>query len=241
MKTILNTLFDFIFPPLCHNCRAFIPDAGALHICPACRDEIKTVTSPFCLICGIPFTGTGDDHACGKCLGDRPAFDVARAAVIHEGSFRDLIHAFKYSNKTHLRRPLALLTIELLDDFVREERPELILPVPLHLDRLRKRGFNQAVLLGELMSREWHIPMERRTLLRLRRTKPQVALSAAERLENVKNAFGLSRTDGISGKKILLVDDVITTGSTVDECARVLKKAGASRVSAITVARAINL
>ena len=241
MHPFLNSLIDFIFPPLCHICRVFIPDAGALHICPACRDEIKIVVSPICLICGIPFTGIGDDHACGKCLGDQPAFDVARAALIHEGASRNLIHAFKYNNKTHLRRPLALLTIELLKDFIKDEKPELILPVPLHIDRLRKRGFNQAVLLGELLSREWGIPMERRALLRLRRTEPQVTLSAAERLNNVKNAFGLSGTVALSGKRILLLDDVITTGSTVDECARIVKKAGASRVSVVTVARAINL
>lgn len=199
------------------------------------------MTSPICRICGIPFAGVGDDHVCGKCLDTQPAFDVARAALIHEGASRHLIHAFKYNHKTHLRRPLALLTIELLKNFIQDEKPELILPVPLHINRLRKRGFNQAVLLGELLSREWKIPMERRTLLRLRRTEPQVYLSAAERLENVKNAFGLSETAVISGKRILLLDDVITTGSTVDECARILKKAGASRVSVITVARAINL
>lgn len=240
MHPFLNALLDFIFPPLCHICKVFIPDAGALHICPACRDKLKMASSPLCRICGIPFTGQGDDHACGKCLGKQPAFDIARAAVIHEGDVRHLIHAFKYNNKTHLRRPLALLTIERLTDFIRQEKPELILPVPLHIDRLRKRGFNQAILLGEMLSREWKIPMERRALLRLRRTEPQVDLSAAERLENVKNAFGVSETASLAGKAILLLDDVLTTGSTVDECARILKKAGVTRVTVVTVARAVN-
>lgn len=241
MLPFLNALLDFVFPPLCHICKAFIPDAGALHICAACRDEIKIVTSPLCRICGIPFIGPGNDHACGTCLTGQPAFDRARAAVIYEGAMRNLIHAFKYNNKTHLRRPLALLTIERLGDFIQQEQPELMLPVPLHIDRLRKRGFNQAILLGELLSREWGIPMERRTLLRLRRTEPQVTLSAGERRENVKNAFGISEKMSLEGKKILLLDDVITTGSTVEECARIVKKAGAARVSVITVARAINL
>lgn len=241
MHPFLNALIDFVFPPLCHNCKAFIPDAGALHICPACREQIQLITSPICHVCGIPFAGTGDDHACGKCLTHQPSFDIARAAAVHEGDFRNLIHTFKYNRKIHLRRPLALLAVELLTGFVRQEKPELILPVPLHTERLRKRGFNQAILLGELLSREWKIPMERRTLLRLRRTEPQVALSAAERRDNVKGAFGISATAKLTGKRILLLDDVMTTGSTVDECARTLKKAGASRVIVVTMARAVTL
>lgn len=238
MLPLLNALLDFIFPPLCHICKSFIPDAGALHICHACRGELQMVTSPLCRICGIPFIGAGDDHACGKCLGDRPAFDAARAAMIHEGAVRHLLHAFKYENKTHLRRPLALLTMERLGDFISQEQPELILPVPLHIERLRKRGFNQAVLLGELLSREWGIPMQRRALLRLRRTEPQVALSAVERRINVKNAFGVAKGASLAGKGILLLDDVFTTGSTVDECARILKNNGAARIIVATVARA---
>ncbi len=240
MLQFLDSLADFLFPPLCHICHAFIPDAGKLHICPECLGEIQFISEPACEICGTPFFGAGDSHICGRCLTDRPFFDLARAAAVYGGGVRQMIHAFKYDRKTHLRRPLALLTISATAGFISEEKPEIILPVPLHVERLRQRGFNQAVLLGELISREFRIPMERRTLLRLRRTMPQVALSVAERMENVKNAFGLSKKAKIEGRKVLLVDDVFTTGSTVDECSRILKKSGVARVCVLTVARAIN-
>jgi predicted amidophosphoribosyltransferase len=137
-KQFLHTALDFIFPPLCHVCRTFIPDAGCLHICPVCHERLLPIVSPLCVVCGFPYIGVGEDHICGRCITSRHPFDVARAAFVYEGINRDLIHAFKYCNKTHLRRPLALLTIERLSEFVRLRAPDLIIPVPLHKKRLRK-------------------------------------------------------------------------------------------------------
>lgn len=193
--------------------------------------------SPLCTICGIPFPGAGADHACGACLTDRPAFDALRAALIHEGHGRDLIHALKYHRKTHVRRPLALLMVEQLADFVASGRPDVIVPVPLHRIRLRHRGFNQAVLLGEMLAREWGIPLQRRAMERVRWTEPQIGLAAGLRRDNVRGAFA-ARASAVAGKRVLLVDDVVTTGSTVDECAKALKKAGALTVTVVAVARA---
>jgi ComF family protein len=152
-----------------------------------------------------------------------------------------MIHSFKYYNKTHLRRPLALLTIRHLADFMTSVTADLIMPVPLHRARLRSRGFNQAVLLGEIISRNNNIPMDRDNLKRTRWTEPQVNLSANERRTNVKDAFSVRDAARVQGSSILLLDDVLTTGSTVEECARVLKSAGAARVSVITVARALSM
>ena len=148
LKPFLAAALDVLFPPLCHVCRRFIPTAGELHICPDCRELMPLITTPLCTVCGIPFSGAGTDHVCGSCSTSLPHFDAARAALAYEGASRDLIHAFKYRNKTHLRRPLALLTIERLSEFIMARRPDLIMPVPLHRKKLSSRGFNQALLLG---------------------------------------------------------------------------------------------
>lgn len=239
LKPFFAALLDVIFPPLCHVCRRFVPTAGELHICPGCRELMPPIGTPLCIICGIPFSGTGTDHVCGSCSTSPPRFDAARAALAYEGASRDLIHAFKYRNKTHLRRPLALLTIEHLSEFIQLRRPDLIMPVPLHRKKLASRGFNQAVLLGEILAQRLKIPLDRRNLRRIRWTEPQVNLVRHDRRTNVKGAFAIHEPDLVNGRRVLLVDDVLTTGSTAEECGRVLKAAGAADVTVITVARAL--
>ncbi len=234
---LLHALLDVILPPICHICHSYIPDAGRLHICPTCRDRLPLVTSPLCPLCGIPFAGTGGDHRCGTCLTHPPHFDAARAHFLYEGAIRDLIHSFKYNQRTHLRNPLALLALEGVSGLVDDQAPHLIVPVPLHRSRLRQRGFNQAVLLGRKISRLLSLPMIPDALIRTRQTAPQIELSAAERRLNVKGAFKVGRTDTVAGKRILLLDDVMTTGSTMNECAKELKKAGATVVIAAAIAR----
>lgn len=237
VKQLLNALLDVILPPICHICHSFIPNADTLHICPTCRDRLPLVASPLCPLCGIPFAGGGSNHCCGACLTHPPHFDTARAHFLYEGPIRDLIHSYKYNQRTQLRYPLALLTLEGLSGFLAEQVPHVIVPVPLHRSRLRQRGFNQAVLLGKILSRRLSLPMLPDTLIRARPTEPQIELSAAERRINVKGAFTVGRPDRVEGKRILLLDDVMTTGSTMDECARELKKAGAEMVIAATIAR----
>jgi len=239
VKLFTEALLDFFFPPLCHVCRKFIPGAGRLHICRPCREALPALAEPLCTLCGVPFYGAGSDHYCGACLQVRPGFDAARAALIHEGPGRNLIHLFKYSARTHLRRPLALLIVERLSGFIAERKPDLIVPVPLHARRLASRGFNQALLLGELLAREWQLPLQRRALRRIRWTEPQITLSAAQRRDNVRGAFIVADDAPVFSKRVVLVDDVFTTGSTVDECSRMLKKAGAAEVLVITVSRAL--
>jgi ComF family protein len=200
---------------------------------------MPTIVAPLCIVCGVPFAGAGTDHVCGSCSTSHPPFGAARAALAYEGASRDLIHAFKYRNKTHLRRPLALLTIEHLSEFIQSRRPDLIIPVPLHRKKLSGRGFNQAVLLGEILSQRLKMPMDRRNLRRIRWTEPQVNLAAGDRRTNVKGAFAIRDSGLVTGRRVLLLDDVITTGSTVEECGRVLKASGAADVTVITVAKAL--
>lgn len=236
---MLNAFLDMLFPPLCHVCHSFIPDAGSLHICPSCYDQLKPLEHPLCTTCGIPFYGTGSDHLCGECIKHPPSFEAARAAVAYAGPVCRLIHAFKYTHKVNLRRPLALLITHHQKDVASQYRSDLIIPVPLHVKRLRDRGFNQAILLGEVLATQWRLPMERRALRRIRWTEPQINLTATERRENVKGAFAVHDPARVAGKRIILLDDVLTTGSTVAECAAVLKKAGAAEVLVVTVARAL--
>lgn len=234
VKQFFTALLDVILPPICHVCHSFIPNAGTLHICPSCRDLLPLVSSPLCPICGVPFAGSGSDHRCGECLTHPPHFDTAQAHFLYEGAIRDLIHSFKYNQLTHLRYPLALLALEGIHHV---HDPQLIIPVPLHRSRLRQRGFNQAVLLGKVLSSQLSLPMMPDALIRTRPTEPQIDLSAAERRLNVKGAFSVSKPGAVAGKRILLLDDIMTTGSTMNECARELKNAGATMVIASTIAR----
>ncbi|MBL0224055.1 MAG: ComF family protein [Geobacteraceae bacterium] len=238
LRPFFAAVLEVLFPPLCHVCRSFIPTAGEIHICSECRDLMPSVVSPLCIVCGISFNGAGNDHLCGRCSSSHPHFNAARAALVYEGTSRDLIHAFKYRNKIHLRRPLALLALERLSGFMQSRRPDLVMPVPLHRKKLSSRGFNQAILLGEIFSQRLKIPLDRRNLRRVRWTEPQVNLAAHERRANVRGAFSIHQPELVTGRRVLLVDDVLTTGSTVDECGRVLQAAGAADVTVITVARA---
>jgi ComF family protein len=237
VKQFLTALLDVLLPPLCHICHDFIPNAGTLHICTICRERLPLVASPFCPTCGIPFVGVGGNHRCGACLTNPPHFDAARAPFLYEGAVRELIHSFKYNRRTYLRSPLARMSLDGLSEFIVENAPHCVVPVPLHRSRLRQRGFNQAVLLGAVLSRHFALPLLVDVLVRTRQTEPQIELAAVERRLNVKGAFAVARPDLVAGKRILLLDDVMTTGSTMDECAKELKKAGADVVIAATVAR----
>jgi ComF family protein len=159
--------------------------------------------------------------------------------MLFDGPARRLIHSFKYEQKVHFGTSLGLLTTRHLESFARQTAADLLIPVPLHLRRLRERGYNQAVLLGEHLARQWQMPLMRNNLRRHRWTDPQISLNAAERVSNVRGAFAVSRQAEIRGRRIILVDDVYTTGSTVNECARTLHGSGAAAVFVVTAVRAV--
>lgn len=238
IRTLCNGLLDLALPPRCHVCRQTMTGTDPLHICPGCLEALPFITSPLCTVCGIPFNGAGEDHPCGDCLTDPPPFHAARAALRYDTACRDLIHAFKYDGRSHLRRPLGLLAARSLAPFAAGFGADLLVPVPLHTTRLRSRGFNQAVLLAEILSHEWQTPLNRQAMVRTRRTTPQMELDRNQRLHNLHGAFNVTDLRAVAGKRIMVVDDVFTTGSTLAECAKVLKSAGATDVAAVTVAHA---
>jgi ComF family protein len=181
----------------------------------------------------------GGDHLCGRCL-DRPdAFRRARATGIYEKNLRSAIHALKFKGKVNLAVPLGALLYDTFRHYWNAGDIDVVAPVPLHRNRFRRRGFNQAYLLV----RRWRLPGEtivvRDLLLRTRATAPQTGLDRRQRRINIKNAFSVNRPDQSVGKRVLLVDDVLTTGATVNACAKALIRDGARRVDVLTLARAL--
>jgi ComF family protein len=217
-------------------------------LCPDCLAELITVESPLCTCCGIPFKSRqGQDHYCGACIAAGKKFGIARAPLVYDRIITEVIHCFKYRGKIQLARPLSELLLLAFLNFWDRDGIDVILPVPLHPSRIRMRGFNQAYLLirswpnlaGQYSCDLSHIRIERDVLIRTVPTAPQSALDRTQRARNIKNAFDLDRQEVIVGKKILLIDDVYTTGATVNECGRLLLKRGARKVDVLTLARAV--
>jgi ComF family protein len=217
-------------------------------LCPACISEFLPVESPQCSRCGMVFKSRqGEDHVCGECLDSPKRFQIARSVGIYKDTLMAVIHCFKYKGKTQLARPLGTLLFTAFINFWDKMSMDLIVPVPLHIKKLRMRGFNPSFLLVKDWGRiaeflhvgSPDIPIGINVLERRRWTEPQTGLGRKERLSNIKNAFNISNDSKITGKRILLVDDVYTTGATVNECAKVLLRGGAGHVDVLTLARAI--
>lgn len=237
---VLKAVLDVLFSPLCHVCRAHVPGTVTVHLCALCRMQLEQISSPLCPLCGVPFgTEGGCDHPCGVCLTKGRPFSAARAALRFAGPAQELIHRFKYGKKLHLAKPLALLAAESLKPFMAAAVPDCIVPVPLHDRRLRQRGFNQAQQLGRVLAKVTGVPQAVDNLRRIRWTEPQTGLAAVDRERNIRNAFAVRHPERFAGKRLLLLDDVYTTGSTVAECSRTLCAAGARDVVVVTIARAI--
>ena len=233
------TLVDFVLPPCCAACGRFCSVDG---LCRACREEFVPLRSPLCCRCGIGFSGPGADHACGACTAAPPHFDRARAAFGYDAIAQRrkplavLLHRYKYGRDVTLAPLFARL---LLESPPLAPEHDLIVPVPLHVRRLRWRGFNQALLLARLVAPSWKAAVDPFALERTRETVTQVGLDDEARRANLRGAFRLRPGHLLRGRRVLLVDDVLTTGATADECARVLKQAGAERVDVLALARAL--
>jgi ComF family protein len=216
-------------------------------LCPDCATDFLPVESPLCSICGIMFKGRiGDDHICGECIKSPKKFQMARAVGIYEGTFMKTIQYLKYRGKIQLVQPLSILLFLVFIRYWNNKSIDIIVPVPLHIKRFRKRGFNQTYLLirdwfsyADAFNIKLHPKIERNALVKNKKTKPQTGLDRKQRLANVKNAFSIGNSSKIAGKRILLIDDVYTTGVTANECAKVLINEGAKIVDVLTLARSM--
>jgi ComF family protein len=230
---------DFLFPPRCPACERHIEKVD---LCAECTAAITPVRSPLCPICGESFAGVGPDHRCSRCLTRPPHFERARACALYRSDrpspLIDALHRFKYG------RDVTLAPI--LGRFFADHCPlpidhDLIVPVPLDLQRLRWRGFNQAVALARVLSAHRRRPLHPMALRRCRVTPPQVGLGEEDRRRNMAGAFAVRDRSAVRDRNVLLVDDVMTTGATVDECAKTLRRAGARRVDVAVLARAADV
>jgi ComF family protein len=234
LKTFGLTLLEFFLPRLCIFCGGAVPQEAAAAVCPECDGELDWVASPLCPCCGKVFSSReGPDHLCGDCQTEPPPFQRARAAVLYHGPAIKAITRFKYGAHMDCLPVLqSWLQTPPCRDLV--ATADLLVPVPLHPKRLKDRGFNQALLLAGAFP---ETVLSREALVRLVNTRPQVGLNPKQRRANVSKAFTVLQPHAVKGKNILLLDDLFTTGATVRECARALKRAGARRVEVLTVAR----
>lgn len=218
--------------PICHE------ETDAAHcLCPNCFNELRFITKPCCEICGRPFEYSPfKEILCGACMQHKPAFKMARSILHYDHFSKQLILAFKHGDHTELA-PLFTKLLLQVDKKVFEA--DLILSVPLHRYRLMKRKYNQASLLGKSLSKKLNIPFYPTILKRNRSTPSQGHMRRKQRQKNVLKAFSVSKQELIRNKTVLLLDDVMTTGATINECAKTLKRAGAKNVHVLTVYRVI--
>ena len=227
-----GAIIDFVLPPHCITCRKYLSPQEKI-VCDVCWDNLEVLPSPFCPVC-MNFMEQGDLF-CKICV-ERKNLCAVRSLGIFDPHYQKLIHGFKYQQKITLGQRLGKrLGEKLIEDRAASEF-DYIIPVPLHSVRKRERGFNQSKILAQEISKVINIPVLKKVLKRTRNTKDQTKLSPEERKENVKGAFSLKSPETIEGKRIILVDDVMTTGATLGECATVLREAGAEKIMGAIVA-----
>jgi competence protein ComFC len=238
LKTALDAALNFIYPPVCQLCGQERAGAGQGYVGGNCWKGVRFVTAPFCDRCGLPYDGdmTHPFH-CANCAEVEFGFRFARSAVTANAMMLDIIHRYKYHHALWFEPFLA-------DVLARQARPalagaswDLIVPVPLHPLKMRHRQFNQAERLARCLGHELALPVNARVVRRVQFTETQTKLSRSQRADNVHSAFAPRRAGELHGQRVILVDDVMTTGATTSACAKALRQAGAGDVCVWTVAR----
>ena len=239
MINLFKKLLTAILPPRCINCGAVVLDDDGL--CETCFNEVNFISTPHCKKCGVPFIDLTDSKQtlCGQCIKDNnKPFRMSRASLVYDDVSKPLILSFKFMDKTENAKVFAKWLKNSAHDIL-HEGVDLIVPVPLHYSRLLKRRYNQSALLAKELSKLTGVRVDYTSVVRHKKTKPQVEFSGRARVKNVHNAFSIKKIEKIKGQRVLLLDDVMTTGSTLKECAKVLLKAGAKSVDTLTVARVV--
>jgi ComF family protein len=233
VRTLGKLLLDFALPPRCAGCGEVIEEVGAF--CPDCWGQMEWLGNAGCQRCGLPLAGTELD-TCGRCLADPPKLDRMRAAVAYDELPRSIALKLKYGRKVALARTMARYMASLKGEW---DADTVVAPVPLHRWRLWGRGFNQSGLVARELGLRWGLTTEHRLLKRIKRTQPLKGLNHNQRRKAVAGAFRAGQSTHLNGKTVILIDDVLTSGSTAEACAQALRRAGACRVELICWARVV--
>lgn len=223
---IKEILTDILFPPRCPLCDEVIP-SGTI-VCPECRKEVLCITEPACKKCGKPLENERQEY-CTDCIRKHHQYDQGKAVFVYQGKIRQSMYRFKYSNKREYATFYADKAAEHYTRWMKEKGIEAILPVPMYRWKEKERGYNQAAVFAAALAKRWKLPMEKKIVRRNRNTVPQKELNDVERKKNLSGAFEVI-PEHRNYKRILLVDDIYTTGSTIDAVAAVLKEAGVEKV-----------
>ena len=240
VKGWLNAGLGLLYPEVCRLCGEARATPAEGYVCGGCRAKVRFVQAPFCERCGRPYEGDITVRfECANCQEMEWHFQSARSAVVARDPVLKVIHCYKYQRALWFEPFLAELLIGAAAPALTGKNEDMIVPVPLHPTKLREREFNQAERLADRLSAATQIPVNKRLLRRVVPTRTQALLKRPERLANVRNAFVMRDGQRLNGERIVLVDDVFTTGATTGACARVLAAAGAGEVCVWTVARGI--
>jgi competence protein ComFC len=236
----LNAALGLLYPEVCQLCGEERATPAEGYVCAGCRAKARFIQQPFCEHCGRPYEGEiTNQFECTNCREMEWHFQSARSAVVARDPVLDVIHRYKYQRALWFEPFLADLLIRAAGPALEQRKPSMIVPVPLHPTKQREREFNQAERLAQRLGAAVQIPVNKRLLRRVIPTRTQTQLSRQERLANVRNAFAMRGGQRLNGERIVLVDDVFTTGATTSACARVLAAAGAGEVCVWTVARGV--
>lgn len=238
---VWSEILELFYPPRCAVCEQI----GEAALCASCREQIEYLTSPYCLCCGRPLLPSANENVvCGECRTAPPAFGGARAVGLHTGVLRTAVLRMKFNRCRELVQPLGQMLAQRVAQEPAQPHPldfgqvRAIVPVVLHPRRRAWRGFDQAILLSRVLSRETGLDCWERVITRVKNTHVQVGLSPEQRRQNMRGAFEVRAPDKVQGGILFLVDDVYTTGSTLQEAAQALRRAGAAQVYGLTLTRA---
>ena len=239
-KSALDGLASVLFAAPCRICDRVLTNASRIPICERCLAGFEQIVDPMCACCGRPFASAATDGRqllCRLCRVSFYAFDRARSFAVYDDSLSEAIVLLKYEEVTRLGGWFADRLAEIVSQAPDDWRADMVVPVPLHLERRRERGYNQAELIARPLAKRLNLRLESRLLIRTKPRPAQLVLSRTEHWKSVRGAYATHKSCHIDNLRVLLVDDVLTTGATLDACARALKKSGASVILGLTVGR----
>jgi competence protein ComFC len=250
LKGAIDALASVLFPAPCRICGQALLSASRIPICESCLDEFERILDPLCACCGRPLVPASElqaaarssppqpiEQRCRLCRGSFYAFDLARSFAVYDRALSEAVLLLKYEQVTSLADWFGMQLAAIAQKAAAEWRADVLVPVPLHRDRHRERGYNQAELIARPVARRLNLRLDTNLLVRTKPRPPQLVLSRTEHWKSVRSAYATRKGMKIDNLRVLLVDDVLTTGATLDACSRALKKAGASAVFGLTVGR----